>query len=236
MDLWVTGGAWISAGGYGLMSEGAGVELASGPAVMPPAKDVFSSPHSRYGRFDDYTKLGCAAVSLTLKDAAPEGAEGMGMIVSTLHDVLATDMDYYRTTLEEGGALASPNLFSYTLPVIVLGECAVLFGLTGPTFCVGEEDGLGMTALENAAGMIRSGKAAGMLAGWIDAPPAGYGDGGNVGAIFVMLDAAPRESMPWHKRVVYERGRFLFEGGTEVTSLTDLFYSPSLDGRGAGGG
>ena len=90
----MTGGAWISADGYGRLSEGKNVSFSPGPPVMPPGKEVFSRPHQRYGRFDAFTKLGCAAVALTLQDAGmteEEEASGTGMVVSSLYEVMETD-------------------------------------------------------------------------------------------------------------------------------------------------
>lgn len=230
MDIYITGGAWISADGYGRMSEGKNVSLSPGPPVMPPGKEVFSRPHQRYGRFDTFTKLGCAAVALTLQDAGmkeEEQAGGTGMVVSTLYEVMETDKAYYQTTLEQGGILSSPNLFSYTLPVIVLGECAVLFHLTGPTFCVGDSGGKGINALQSAAGMISSGKAERMIAGWIDAPPPDIAEGNRdeavSGAVFIILDAKPCNMLFSRRKLTFKDNGIFMDNGREIFSLLDLF-------------
>ncbi len=208
------------------MSEGRKPLIVPGPAIIPPAKEVFTRPHSRYGRFDRFTTLGCAAVALTLKDAGHEEGftEPVGMVVSTTYDVLETDMAYYQTTLDQGGTLSSPNLFSYTLPVIVLGECAVLFRLTGPTFCVGNQGGLGSFALNNAVSMLASGKASKMLAGWIDSPPPDMSENGHKisGSIFVLLDPNPSRVLPYASRIRYEKGILSYENNA-IPSLENLF-------------
>lgn len=231
MDIWITGGAWVSAGGYGRLSEGPMPALTAGPAIIPPAKEVFTRPHSRYGRFDRFTTLGCAAVALTLKDAGCEEGftEPVGMVVSTTYDVLETDAVYYQTTLEQGGKLSSPNLFSYTLPVIVLGECAVLFRLTGPTFCVGDQGGLGSFALKNAASMLASGKASRMLAGWIESPPADMAEDSPAvsGSMFVLLDPKPNHVLPYAPRIRYEKGELSFKNNT-IPSLQNLFMQSEI--------
>lgn len=224
MDIFVTGGAWVTALGYGRLSEGGLPVFSPGPLITPPASEIFSQPHSRYGRFDAYTRAGCAAVALTLRDAGFQragGTEAAGMVVSTACEVMDTDAAYYATTLQEGGALSSPNLFSYTLPVIVLGECAVLFNLTGPTFCVGEGGGLGIRALESAASMIRSGKAGAMIAGWIDCLPDGCA--GATGAIFVMLEAKPGGAVQRHRKITYVNGGLVMGNGRDAESILDFF-------------
>lgn len=229
MDIWVTGGAWVTPGGYGCMGEGKVPVLSPGSPVMPSDIGLFPRPVQRYGRFDMYTRLGCAAVALTLKDAGfreGEVSEPIGMVVSTSYEVMETDIAYYQTTLEQGGALSSPNLFSYTLPVTVLGECAILFRLTGPTFCVGDSDEPGIRAMQNAASMIVSGKTTRMLAGWIDSLPANVAATGDqllTGAIFVMLDARPDNVLFSRTKIVYDKGSLLLNNGREISSLTDLF-------------
>ena len=229
MDIWITGGAWITPHGYGIMGDGKRPVLGTGSPVLPPDRELFPRPHPRFGRFDMYTRLGCSAVALTLKDAGVkdgEVCEPIGMVVSSLYEVMETDIAYYQTTLEQGGVLSSPNLFSYTLPVIVLGECAVLFNLTGPTFCVGENSRLGISALQNAASVIASGKTSRMLAGWIDSPPVNMAVTEArlfTGAVFVILDATPGNVLSFRTKMVYDKGRMVLSNGRDVTSLTDLF-------------
>jgi len=229
VDIYITGGAWITPNGYGVMGDGKYPVLGTGSPVLPPDRDLFPRPHPRFGRFDMYTRLGCSAVALTLKDAGVrEGgvSEPIGMVVSSLYEVMETDKAYYQTTLEEGGVLSSPNLFSYTLPVIVLGECSVMFNLTGPTFCVGEGSGTGINALQNAASVIASGKTSRMLAGWIDSPPANMGVTGDrplAVSVFVILDAMPGNMLSFRTKVVYDKGSLALSSGRDVSSITDLF-------------
>jgi len=190
MNLWVTGGGYVTAGGYGRRGEGKMVSRSAGGSgmlplgdpVIPKGKEIFERPLSRYGRFDRYTKMGSAAVALALRDAGLDRAthkRNIGIVSSSIFECSETDGAYYATTLDGGGALASPNLFSYTLPGIVHGECAVHFLLAGPTIAVGEPPPAaswpfrpGLPALLNAARLMEAGKAEIMLAGWIESPPA----------------------------------------------------------------
>jgi len=190
LNLWVTGGGYVTAGGYGRRSEGKLVSrfaggsamLPLGDPVIPKGKEIFERPLSRYGRFDRYTKMGCAAVALALRDAGLDRAthkRNIGVVSSSVFECSETDEAYHATTLDGGGALASPNLFSYTLPGIVQGECAVHFLLAGPTIAVGEPPRAasrpfrpGLPALLTAARLMEAGKAEIMLAGWIESPPA----------------------------------------------------------------
>jgi len=200
-------------------------------AVIPPVSNLFDNPPSRYGRFDTYTKLGCAAVALALSDAELSDSSEkrpIGIVTSSSWECTSVDMDYYETTLSGDGALASPNHFSYTLPCAMHGECATHFRLTGPTVCVGEDAGLGHAALGAALLLIAAGAATVMIAGWLDAPPRECDlecdDSGIVGgAIFVILENSPRPSpMPvcW---IRYSRGEIRSDFGDPVISMLDLF-------------
>jgi 3-oxoacyl-(acyl-carrier-protein) synthase len=144
--------------------------------LFPPVQELFTQPLARYGRFDNYTRLGCAAVALALKEALLyelEQTKNIGLIVSSQYECYETDLNFYATTIEDGGSYASPNLFSYTLPGIVIGECAAYFKLTGPTFCVGEDPraGLGRSALQAAVSILVMGETDCVIAGWLDYPP-----------------------------------------------------------------
>jgi 3-oxoacyl-[acyl-carrier-protein] synthase II len=222
--------------------------LPLGDPVIPKGKEIFERPLSRYGRFDRYTKMGCAAVALALRDAGLDRAahkRNIGIVSSSIFECSETDEAYHATTLDEGGALASPNLFSYTLPGIVHGECAVHFLLAGPTIAVGEPPPAasqpfrpGLPALLTAARLMEAGKAEIMLAGWIESPPASAqeeetGSGGAMallpaGALFVVLEIQLRETLRDGNAakplaIVFEQGMLKGPCGNPVESLLDLF-------------
>jgi hypothetical protein len=199
----ILGGGWCTADGYGTIADGLPAPPDARTPMIPTSREIFPKPLARYGRFDEFTKLGCAATALALREAGiaqSEEKRAVGFILSSAYECYTTDLRYYDTTLEEGGLYTSPNLFSYTLPGVVLGECAVYFKLTGPTFVVGEnrENGafakspdekrktdhqenhrdtpgprrFGVSALAAAALHLEAGSADTMLVGWIDSPPA----------------------------------------------------------------
>jgi hypothetical protein len=98
-------------------------------------------------------------------------ARTAGLIISTEYGVMQTDLSYYATTIEQDGLLSSPNLFSYTLPVTVIGECAGFFHLTGLAFCVGDDGRCGVKAVETAMLLLHGKQADRMIAAWIESPP-----------------------------------------------------------------
>ncbi len=269
----VTGGGWITTDGYGRLSRvhpdapgkvhkdapHLSPVLRPGKAVIPPRGDVFDRPLRRWGRFDAYTRLGCAAIALSLRDAglgiAAEDTRKhpIGIVSSSRWESMSVDQAYYRTTLAQDGVLASPNLFSYTLPGIMQGECAVHFGLTGPTLCVGEEgeskdhlccpgkDRLCRASPGNLKSQIserpslRSLGATAlrtalrlMAARTELAMIAGWLDDppeehGVGGALFVVLERHPRRGKEPIHWIRYRSGRMWLDDGRPVGSLLDLF-------------
>jgi len=140
----ITGIGWVFPGGMdsgksGFEKMGRKFSEKIGQLPLIKRKEVFTKPYKHFGRMDSFSRLGLAAIAFALKDAGLEEwteKRNIGVIVSSVYGCLNTDIDYFRTVIPEKGALASPNLFAYTLPNSFLGEAAILFGMTGETFVV----------------------------------------------------------------------------------------------------
>lgn len=148
--------------------------LSSG--ILPPVarRDVFPEPYNRFGRLDEFSRLGLAGIALALQDAGLDQwteKRNIGMVASTCFGCLRTDLAYYDTVIPDSGALASPNLFAYTLSNCFLGEAAIRFGLTGTGFVINEEDPRRLGGLSMALESLRWGEADLMLAGFCDLEP-----------------------------------------------------------------
>lgn len=228
MSAYLTGGSWITAAGWGLWSARKPATLTSGIPTLPSRK-VFARPPGRYGRFDAFTRLGWAGIALALKDAGLDQAEArrsIGIVAASCDECLDTDEEFYQTTLAEGGTLSSPHLFSYTLPNIVLGECAVHFQLTGPTLSVGDDESLGGRALEAAMRFLTSGEAPAMVAGWLESS-VNEERPTLRGALFVVLETQPQKPAPeW--RLEFHQG-VVTRDGLAVKTLCDLFPNLALE-------
>lgn len=195
MKVFVTGIGWVGAAGMGTGRGGAPFALPPGDLPSISRHEVFSEPDSRFGRLDAFSRLALAGVALALRDAGIETwtePRAVGVAASTTYGCMGTDLDYL-ATLAGGPALASPQLFAYTLPNVFLGEAAIRFGLTGPTVIVSDEDGTGAAALDTALDFVAGGGDT-ALAGICDLarptqlprrpePPAG--------ALFVVLERRP---------------------------------------------
>jgi 3-oxoacyl-(acyl-carrier-protein) synthase len=154
---------------------------------LPPLNTVLVKRSSRFGRFDKYTRLGCAAAGLALHDAAlVASGRRVGFIVAGQYGSFVTDLAFYETTAGNG-QFASPNLFSYTLPNIMIGESALQFGLTGPTYCLDSDQGRGLAALSEGAWLLERDEADAILVGWLEVPPAGRCANGE-GAMTLVLE------------------------------------------------
>ncbi|MCL7487558.1 MAG: hypothetical protein M8357_05215 [Desulfobulbaceae bacterium] len=107
------------------------------------ARKLLGSFPERWGRMDLMSREAIIGVGRVLQEkemlagrppCLNQGWQG-GLIVGTRRGSLAVDIEYTRTLLD-GPGMASPHLFSYTLPNIPLAEAAIQYGLTGPVFCL----------------------------------------------------------------------------------------------------
>jgi len=223
----ITGGGFVTAHGFGTLSANDELILEPGVAKAPKGKEIFKTPLLRYGRFDRYTKLGCAGIALAVRDAGLDEAtekRPIGIILSTEYECYVSDLDYYQTTLEEKGAYTSPNLFSYTLPGIVLGEMAIHFKMTGPTLITGESSTQqrGKPAIDSALDILQAGLCGTVISGWLDSPPEAIaGKEARYGAVFVVLSL---NSDKKKLTTIYkETGKIKSGSGQEISSVLDLF-------------
>ncbi|MHC5054338.1 MAG: beta-ketoacyl synthase N-terminal-like domain-containing protein [Planctomycetota bacterium] len=102
-------------------------------------RHVSSRPYAGFGRLDGPCRMAVAAAELlgeALSAAPPEDRAATGVVFGTEFGCLATDIDFYRTTMEpEGAGGASPALFTYTLPSTAPAEVAIRHGLRGEHVC-----------------------------------------------------------------------------------------------------
>lgn len=231
MQAFVTGIGWITAAGLG---HGRGPDPLASPdrdANVPTRRDLFQNPDNRFGRMDAFSRFGLAAMTMALRDAGLDTfleKRPMGIVASTQRGCLATDMDYYATVLADQGQWASPHLFTYTLPSCVLGEAALRFGLTGPTYVVHDDHPFSLACIQTAMLDLVDGEADIMLAGTCDAScPVGIVDATpgfvpvNAGAMFVVLEAVPRPQNAPYAQIQAEPGN-LQVNNTPIASLGEM--------------
>lgn len=193
---YLCGIGWVTGAGTGWGSAGGEFRFGELPLPALSRQDVFPQPNQRFGRMSDYAKLGIAALAFALRDAGLESwsvKRNIGVVAATRLGCLATDLDYHRTILLEGGELASPNLFAYTLANCFLGDAAIQFGLTGSLLAVNESRG-GLDALALALEELALGETEAMLAGICDLPAPPELEGTSdllAGSVFLVVSSAP---------------------------------------------
>ena len=109
-----------------------------------PSEDILAllgELPKRWGRMDRISRLavvetGRALVAeriLNIEEGTAVIKGRGGLIGVTRRGSLATDLGYV-ATFNQGPEMASPLLFSYTLPNTALAEAASHYGLTGPVY------------------------------------------------------------------------------------------------------
>lgn len=194
MTAQVLGIGWVTVSGLGRGKDKGDFNLSAGELPRLKRKDIFADAYNRFGRLDDFSRLGLSGVALALQDAGLDQwreKRDIGVIASTRFGCLATDLAFFDTVIPDDGALASPNLFAYTLSNCFLGEAAIRFGLTGTGFVINEDDPERMGGLRMALDSLECGECETIVAGFCDLPaPAEVQmrEAVQPGAVFLVLE------------------------------------------------
>jgi 3-oxoacyl-[acyl-carrier-protein] synthase II len=198
--LAIKGIGWVTPSGIGSGKTGEIFKLGPGELPILKSRMFLEVAHPRFGRFDSYTKTGFGAIALTLKSACMDQWQQkreVGLIVSTHSGCLEADLAYFETAAFENGAMASPNLFTYTLSSCMLGEASIQFGLTGPCLVVDDSENH-MAGIFAAVDMIRLGLCRSIVAGFceVNSKCPNINTNSTCGAVFFLLTKGS-DSDPW---------------------------------------
>lgn len=100
------------------------------PAFLTKVYHHFGIKYPKFYKMDDLSKLGWLAAEILLTDSFKGERyprEQIGVILANASSSLDTDIKYYETTRD----IASPALFVYTLPNIVIGEICIRHNFKG---------------------------------------------------------------------------------------------------------
>jgi hypothetical protein len=100
------------------------------PEFLIAAYRYFELQYPKFFKMDNLSKLGWLANEVLLQDSFDKekyAAEDVGIVLANANSSLDTDIRYYETTK----TMASPALFVYTLPNIVIGEISIRQGFKG---------------------------------------------------------------------------------------------------------
>lgn len=224
MKSWITGIGWVTAAGFGQGRTARQQPFCPGELEIPKRKQVFEKADMRFGRLDEFSRIGLAAIAFCLRDAGREAWEQkrpIGIVAASRYGCLQTDLAYLQTMLPEQGKLSSPNLFAYTLPNCFLGEAALRFGLTGSSLVLNQNDRSGLASVRFALEELEWSDQDGTLAGVCDLNPPADLNAGDIrpGSLFLLLEKVEQDVS--YGSLELTEGRVLFDD-IEVTGLETL--------------
>ena len=228
MIFYITGIGWVTTAGMGCGRNFNNFSMPKGRLPKLTGTDVFKKPYKNFGRMDEYSKLGLAAIAFALKDAGLEKwgkKRNIGIISSTLYGCLHTDIDYFNTTIPQGGLMASPNLFAYTLPSCFLGEAAIYFGLTGEGFVVNDPSDARLVSLQMALDILACGEVEKMVCGVCDlGRPDIFSPGKDVtpGALFFVIEKLPKLNLSPYGELNLDKDDCISFNKNKIIDLTSL--------------
>jgi len=225
---YITGIGWVTASGIGCGRNFDSFSMPKGRLPKLTSTDVFKKPYKHFGRMDQYSRLGLAAIAFALKDAGIDTWEkkrNIGIIASTEYGCLHTDIDYFNTTIPHGGLMASPNLFAYTLPNCFLGEAAIYFGLTGESFVVNDSSHARLVSLEIALDIMTGEEVEKMVCGVCDLgrPPV-FEQGQDIppGSLFLTIEKTPESNSSSYGELILDKNDSIYFIKTKIADLTSL--------------
>ena len=226
MKGWINGIGWVTPAGYGCGGDGSQQPLCSGTLVIPKRKQVFAKADMRFGRLDEFSRIGLAGIAFCLRDAGLEEWDEkrpIGIVAASRYGCLQTDLAYLDTFIPDAGKLASPNLFAYTLANSFLGEAALRFGLAGNTLVFNRTDSTSLSPLCYALEELEWSNQQAVIAGICDLPaPSAFSSPGETpGSLFVLLSKdAPSEESSYGTLELREGKMFFLE--EQVSDLSGL--------------
>lgn len=216
MNAWIKGIGWVTPAGYGQGRQCQALPLQTGELQIPTRKQVFTQIDRRFGRLDDFSRVGLAAVAFCLRDADAESWQQkrpIGIVAASRYGCLQTDLDYHQTLIPQRGKLASPNLFAYTLPNCFLGEAALRFGLTGNSMITNRHDSTNLTPFKVGLEELTWSEQTGVLAGIVDLnPPLELVTAGDLpGSLFLLLEKDPHTGIGSYGELVMREEELFFD-------------------------
>ena len=223
----INGIGWVTAAGYGGGHNSDSQPLCPGVVSVPKRKQIFAKPDLRFGRLDEFSRVGLGAIALCLRDGgAEEWSEKrqIGIVAASRYGCLQTDIAYLETMIPDNGALSSPKLFVYTLSNSFLGEAALRFGLAGNTLVLNQQDETGgLAAVRYALEDLSWSEQPAILTGICDlAPPAELSRGDECpGGLFMLVGREPSTDVSSYGEVELLGEEILF-AGSKVTDFREL--------------
>ena len=126
----------------------------------------FAFDYPKFYRMDNLSKLGWLSTEILLQNGLLKNyqPEDVGIVLSNKSSSLDTDIKYFETTR----SVASPALFVYTLPNIVMGEVSIRHLLKGENaFFVSDHFEIGFMQ-QYVTGLFNDGSVQSCICGWLE--------------------------------------------------------------------
>jgi 3-oxoacyl-[acyl-carrier-protein] synthase II len=117
----------------------------------------------RLARLDLLCRLGLGAVAALAHEVGRGALSGAGIIAGHSLATLDTNEGYDARRRARGAASVEPRVFPATSPNAVVGECALVYGLTGPSFAVSAGLDGATEALAAGIDLVAAGDASSLL-------------------------------------------------------------------------
>lgn len=135
-------------------------------AFLVEVYNHFAMNYPKFYKMDSLSKLGWLAAEVLLKDVKLENKspESTAIVLLNANASLDTDIKYYDTVHD----IASPALFVYTLPNIMIGEISIRNNFKGENaFFIFEEFNANFLQ-RYVSNLLETGKAINCICGWVD--------------------------------------------------------------------
>ncbi|MFT3776055.1 MAG: beta-ketoacyl synthase N-terminal-like domain-containing protein [Minicystis sp.] len=116
-------------------------------------------PRDRLARLDNVCRLGLGAVAALAAEVGRDAIAGAGIVAGHGLATIDTNDGFDARRRARGATAVEPRVFPATSPNAIVGECAIVFKLTGPSFAVGAGLDGGLEALAAAADLVAAGDA-----------------------------------------------------------------------------
>ncbi len=153
--------------------------------------------YPKFYKMDNLSKLGFLAAEVLLKDEEINiyKPEETGIVLTNSYSSLDADVKYFETTK----TFASPGLFVYTLPNIVMGEICIRHHFKGENaFFVFEKFDAGFLE-KYIAGLMKENKIQLCICGWVDV----FGEDYN--AVLFLTGRNKKDDSPMFSKVEMEK-------------------------------
>ena len=137
------------------------------PDFLLAAYQHFEIKYPKFYKMDNLGKLGWLAAEIMLKESGIADRYqpyDVGVVFSNANSSLDTDLKYYESTKD----IASPALFVYTLPNIVIGEICIRHHFKGEnSFFIFDRFDASFIA-QNVNGLLNNNTLQACICGWVE--------------------------------------------------------------------